>query len=112
MKFYKNIYLSEGYKKKKEELIRKMKEKKYPLSAYILVLIQDGENQLEFYPTVQLYQGYIHTEDMFVIGLAESYWDAMYLVESITKDALAETGTADIRSFINMQQMESTEIEE
>lgn len=100
MNFYKNLYISDGYKNKKESLIKKLKEGKYPLSAYVLVLIESGPNQLEFYPAALLYQGYIKSDQMFIVGLADSYMDAVYLVEDIVKEVYDKTGTADIRSFI------------
>lgn len=108
MKFYESLYLSDKYKEKKEEIICKMQKGKYPLSAYILTLIEKGENQLEFFPTIQLYQGYIDTESLYVIGIAESYLDAVYLVEDMTRETYAQTGTADIRSFL----LQSKEIDE
>ena len=111
MKFYKNLYVSDGYRKKKEELIQRMKSGKYPLSAFVLVLIENGPNQMEFYPTVMLYQGYLETENIYVLGLAESYMDAVYMVEDITREVYEHTGTADIRSYIRAQEMQTTETE-
>ena len=111
MKFYKNLYVSDGYQKKKEELVQRMKSGKYPLSAFVLVLIENGPNQMEFYPTVMLYQGYLETENIYVLGLAESYMDAVYMVEDITREVYENTGTADIRSYIRAQEMQTTETE-
>ena len=111
MKFYKNLYVSDGYKKKKEELVQRIKNGKYPLSAFVLALIEQGENQMEFYPTAMLYQGYLLTDNIFVVGLAESYMDAVYMVEEITRELYEKTGTADIRSYIRMQEMQATENE-
>lgn len=103
MEFYENLYLSERYQTKKESLIQKMKQGNYPISAYVLVLIAEGPNQLEFFPTVLLYQGYIKTDKMYIVGISDSYMDAMYIVEKIFKDVYARTGTADIRAFFAKQ---------
>ena len=108
MKFYKNLYVSDGYKKKKEKLIQKMKDGKYPLSAFVLVLIENGPNQMEFYPTAMLYQGYLTTDNLYVVGLAESYMDAVYMVEEITREVYESTGTADIRSYMKSQEIQTT----
>ena len=44
MKFYKHLYVSEDIGKKKEKIIRNMKSGKYPLTTYLLVLTEEGEN--------------------------------------------------------------------
>ena len=46
-----------------------MKSGKYPLTTYLLVLIEEGENQLEFYSASLLRQGMLYEEDIFVVGL-------------------------------------------
>ena len=48
MRFYKNLYVSESMTKKKEKVIAKLNKKKYPLNTYVITLIEEGENQLEF----------------------------------------------------------------
>lgn len=108
MKIYKNLYVSDGYQKKKQKMIQKMKDGKYPLSAFVLVLIESGPNQMEFYPTAMLYQGYLMTDNLYVVGLAESYMDAVYMVEEITREVYESTGTADIRSYMKSQEMQTT----
>ena len=108
MKIYKNLYVSDGYQKKKEKLIQKMKDGKYPLSAFVLVLIENGPNQMEFYPTAMLYQGYLTADNLYIVGLAESYMDAVYMVEEITREVYESTGTADICSYMKSQEIETT----
>lgn len=88
MKFYKHLYVSEDIGKKKEKIIRNMKSGKYPLTTYLLVLIEEGENQLEFYSASLLRQGMLYEEDIFVVGLASGYEDAVYLVEEIIREVM------------------------
>lgn len=110
MKFYDHLYVSSGLsEEKKDKLIQKMLDGKYPLTAQILVLIEEGENQLEFFSTALLYQHIIRTEQLFVVGIAESYMDAIYMVEDITKEVYQKTGTVDIRSYIMEQQQKYEE---
>lgn len=104
MRFYKNLYVSESIDGKKEKIIRKLKKKKYPLRTYIIAMIEDGENQLEFYSTLMFRQGSVIDDDIFVVGLADGYDDALYLVESIAKEVYEKTGDLDIRSYIREQE--------
>ena len=104
MKFYKHLYVSEDIGKKKEKIIRNMKSGTYPLTTYLLVLIEEGENQLEFYSASLLRQGMLYEEDIFVVGLASGYEDAVYLVEEIIREVYEKTGDVDIRSYIRDQE--------
>ena len=91
MRFYKNLYVSESMTKKKEKVIAKLNKKKYPLNTYVIALIEEGENQLEFYSTLMFRQGYD---------------DALYLVEEIAKEVYEKTGDLDIRSYIRERERE------
>lgn len=104
MKFYNNLYVSAGLKKKKEKWMKRIEVGKYPLQAYILAVCETGDDQLEFYSAKMLYQSIVPTENVFIVGLAESYMDAIYLVEEITKEVFAKTGEADLRSYLLQQQ--------
>ena len=86
MRFYKNLYVSESMAKKKEKVIAKLNKKKYPLKTYVIALIEEGENQLEFYSTLMFRQGSVIDDDIFAVGLASGYDDALYLVEEIAKE--------------------------
>lgn len=104
MKFYYNLYVSDGLKNKKEKCIKKLESGKYPLGVYILVLPENSENQLEFYRATMLYQKYFYSRDIFIVGLAESYMEAIYLVEKITREVFEKTGDTDLRSCLLRQQ--------
>ena len=104
MKFYNKLYISDGLEKKKEKWIKKLKSGKWPLQAYILVLPDNVQNQLEFYSAAMLYQKYFYSDDIFIVGLAESYMEAIYLVEEIAREVFEKTGDADLRLYLLQQQ--------
>lgn len=103
MKFYRNLYVSESLEKKKDKIIQKMKQGKYPFTIYILALIEEGENQMEFYSAALLRQKVVSDDGIFVVGIAAGYDDAVYLVEDIAKEVYEKTGDLDIRSYIREQ---------
>lgn len=92
MRFHKNLYVSESMTKKKEKVIAKLNKKKYPLNTYVIALIEEGENQLEFYSTLMFRQGSVIDDDIFVVGIAGGYDDALYLVEEIAKEVYEKQG--------------------
>lgn len=105
MRFYKNLYVSESMAKKKEKVIAKLNKK---ISVENLCDRTDRrrENQLEFYSTLMFRQGSVIDDDIFAVGLASGYDDALYLVEEIAKEVYEKTGDLDIRSYIRKQERE------
>ena len=91
MRFYKNLYVSESMTKKKEKVIAKLNKKKYPLNTYATLMFR---------------QGSVIDDDIFVVGIAGGYDDALYLVEEIAKEVYEKTGDLDIRSYIRERERE------
>ena len=106
VKFYCDLYVSRGWQKKKRTLKRKLKKKKLLPSVYILALSQGTRNQLQLFSSVLLHQHIFDSTELFVIGFADGYDEALSLVEQITDKVYHETGTADIRRFILKRQEE------
>lgn len=104
MRFYEYLYVSESIEKKAEKIKTKLQKGKLPFNVYLIVLIEEGENQLEFYSTALLYQQIFKKEDLFVVGIAESQIDAIYLVDEIAREVYENTGDLDIRSYILKEQ--------
>lgn len=100
MRFYKYLYVSESLEKKTEKIKTKLQKGKFPMNAYMIVLIEEGENQLEFYSAALLHQQIFEKENLFIVGIAESQMDAIYLVDEIAREVYANTGGLDIRSYI------------
>ena len=51
-------------------------------------------------------QGSVIDDDIFAVGLASGYDDALYLVEEIAKEVYEKTGDLDIRSYIRERERE------
>ncbi len=106
VKFYCDLYVSQGWQRKKATLKRKLKKRKLLPSVYIIALSQGSQNQLEFFSSVLLRQHVFDHSGLFVVGMADGYSEALFLVEQITDNAYHKTGTADIRRFIQERQEE------
>ncbi|MCB7303820.1 hypothetical protein NE683_06925 [Bariatricus massiliensis] len=104
MRFYKYLYVSDSMVKRKKKTVKHLRSGKYPIGTYIIVLIEEGPNQLEFYNTALLKQKLLDDRRQFVVGLASGYDDAVYLVEEIVRDVFENTGDADIRAYIMKQE--------
>ena len=56
--------------------------------------------------TTLLHQKQLQEEDMFIVGLAAGYRDAIRLVGKITQEVYENTGGADIRGYIRNKENE------
>ena len=86
MHIYKYIYVPEGLQKKKENLIKKLKNGKLLPGVYLITLASTDQNYPEELP--------------LVVGLTKDFEDALEIVEGITQEVYNETKGADIRSYI------------
>ena len=106
MKCYYNLYVSEALDSQKERILRKIKEHKWQFEKYLIALAKRERNHLEIYNSVLLIQKTISQEDIFLVGLADSYENALELVEKITQEVYDKTKGTDIRNYILSSQEE------
>ena len=111
MEFYCNLYVSECWQKKKARIIEKLKKNRIQPQVYVIALAQGEQNQLEFFSSILLKQHVFEHADLFIVGIADGYLDALYLVEEMTEAAYRETGNADIREWILRRQSEYDDTE-
>ena len=105
MRYYKHLYLADGIKKK-EKIIRKLEEKKLQMNIHIITLARNEKNQLEIYDSMVFLQPNFPHDDLFVVGLAKGYEDAVEMVEEIAREVYNKTKGADIRSYILEREQE------
>ena len=106
MKFYKHLYISEDLKKKKEKILRKLKQNKLQLNVQLIALPQSPHDQLEIIESKVLLQPAYPKKDLFVVGLVSSYNDALEFVESIVREVYETEAHTDIRNYILKREQE------
>lgn len=104
MKYYHNLYLSDGLKEKKEGIIYKLAHDKIQLNKYVIVLAENANNNLEFYDAALLLQRGWKKRRLFVVGIADGFEEALYLVEKIAQEVYDVTGDIKIRKYLLEQQ--------
>jgi hypothetical protein len=99
MNWYFDLYLGEKAEKKKDDLIRKIKNGKTAVNTYVLTLPANNTNQLEILAAGELDFWYDKLQQPMIVGLACGKKEARALVVRITKDVLQETGGTGIRDY-------------
>ncbi len=100
MKFYRNLYVSEGLQKNKEKIIKKLQMGKLQRNLQLITLAVNPNNHLEIYSSMLLLQPLFPKKNIFIVGIVKDYGEALEFVEDLTQKVYNETGRIDIRSYI------------
>ena len=81
MEFYCDLYVSECWQKKKARIIRKLRANRVQPQVYVVQHV------------------FAHA-DLFVVGIADGYDEALAMVRDITEEVYTVTGKTDLRKYI------------
>lgn len=109
MKIYKELYVSETLRGKEEKIFAKIEQGKFQIGIYLVVLANGKQNNLECYNAALLLQHNLKTEDLFVVGVAKGYGEALAQIEQIANEVYEKTQDLNIREYIVKRQNEITE---
>lgn len=100
MKYYKNLYMTDALKKKKDKMIKKMEAGKFMPGIHLITLAANPKNHLEIWHYPILLQPAFPKEGLFVVGITKGYEEALEVVEEIVQEVYNKTEGTDIRSYI------------
>ena len=104
MKWYKKLYLSEKAKDSKYKVFWKVKAGKVQKDTFLITLSDHSDNVLDIYSANVLLQPHCKQshviDNIYVVGLAMSYDDALLLVQDIIGEVYANTGGFKIREYL------------
>jgi hypothetical protein len=106
MKFYHAIYCDEKTIDKKEEIQKKLCDKKNLVKVYLVTLSNMKQNQLEIFDSMFLLQKRLQQTEYFVVGITSTKSHALEMVEKITQEVYDETMSTDIKGYIMRKQEE------
>ena len=93
-------------KKLNLKIVKKLKENRIQPQVYVVALSQGDQNELEFFSSILLKQHAFDNAEVFVVGIANGYDEALFMVRDITEQIYAETGSAELRKYILERQKE------
>ncbi|KAI4447114.1 hypothetical protein C823_001633 [Eubacterium plexicaudatum ASF492] len=106
MIWYENLYIGESIPKKEAKIRRlkwKINHNKCLTNAFLIVLCRYGENLLEIIPAVELRQKAYPKQNLYVVGLAKGYDDALKTAVDIVTDVYKKTGGFQVKRYILQQ---------
>lgn len=104
IKCYNELYISRSLEKDRLLHILDLMEGNLKHSVYVISLSQGEQNHLEFFAASMLRQDYYKNREIFVVGLAGKYDEAVDMIREILQDVLSKTNKTNIREYILQRQ--------
>ena len=99
MQWAENLYLTDKTAKKKDKIIRKANRGMGMVSIYLITLASNPENLFDIFHAAHLKQPAFYKQDLFVVGIAAGYEEALELVQRMVEDISWKTGGFAVREY-------------
>lgn len=100
LNWYKNLYVGNHAEKGLKKTIWRIDHGAGVVGYYLITLPVGEKNQLEIISPAYLQQKALRRICPAVVGIAKGYDEALQLVEEIVTEVYEQTGTAEIRSYL------------
>lgn len=94
------LYVGAEAEKEKSRIVKNIKRFKFQSDVFVLCLADVPGNIMDIYPSYVLNQKYYKNKDLFVLGIAKSYDEAMTVMERIIMDCYEKTGGFKLDKFV------------
>ena len=99
MQWAENLYLSDKTAKKKDKIIKKANRGVGIVSIYFITLASNRENLFDIFHAAHLKQPAFYKQDLYVVGIASGYEEALELVQRMIDDIYRKTGGFAVREY-------------
>lgn len=103
MKWYRQLYLGEGIRKSKEELMKKLETNAGLPGIYVLTLASNGRDLFDIFSANYLMQPVLHGLCPVIVGLASGYDEAVEMAQEIVVASYQTMGAFDVVAYLQSQ---------
>ena len=103
IEWYKKLYVSSSAQNDKKKIMWKVTQKAGLLDTYLIILPQNGNNQLEIINSSELLQKHYNKLTTYVVGIAVGYEEALGLVEQMVNDIMIKKQEKNIRDYFERE---------
>ena len=106
MIWYENLYIGESISRKAAKVKRlkwKINHNAGLLNIYIIVLCRNGTDLLEIIQTKELLQKHYPRGELYIVGLAKGYEEALETAAKIVLDVYKHTGGFQVKKYLLQQ---------
>lgn len=106
MIWYEKLYIGESISKKRAKLRRikkKVNRNAFLWNIFLIVLCRYGSSLLEIIPARELCQKNYPKQDLYIVGIAKGYQEALETAAKIVTDVYKKTGGFQVKSCLMQQ---------
>lgn len=100
MRWYHNLYLGSSIAHKAEKIKWKIRHNAGQIDIYVITLASNPKNLLDMIPAQELMQKAYPKENLYIIGLARGYEEAIELIRQIIDEVYQKTGVFSVSSYL------------
>ncbi|MDO5402145.1 MAG: hypothetical protein Q4F11_01790 [Eubacteriales bacterium] len=108
MKWYRKLYIGENAGKQKYKIFGKIRKSRFQIDTYLIQIAANPDDLLEIIPANILLQPFYknkkHLENVYIIGIAKGYNEALELVRMIIDEVYKSTGSFNIKEYLGFGQ--------
>lgn len=92
MNWYEPLYMGRKAAKRRFEIAQGLREGKWQPDVYVILPPRSENHVFEIVPAVMLLSPHYRDEDLTVLGIALTYWEALEVARDIVDDMYQRTG--------------------
>lgn len=101
MRWYKHLYVGEKAKKRRFQIIQKIRRNQFQPGVHIITPPSNPANVLDIYPAaVFLKEYYRKQEDLMILGIGADYFETLEVAGKIVSDLYRTTGAFSLKPFL------------
>ena len=109
MKWYDDLYVGEGIIHKTNKIKWKILHNAGQIRIYVITLASNDKNLLDIIPSQELMQKGYPKKDLYVVGLAKGYDEAVEVAASIIDEVYRQTGAFEVASYLREKKRRKAE---
>jgi hypothetical protein len=103
MTWYDDLYVGYSIRKKEKQVVWRIKHNAGQIGVYVIALASNRKNLLDIIPATDLLQRSYPKKEMYVVGLAKGYDEALDVAVSIVEEVYQMTGGFDVRRYFQIK---------
>lgn len=104
MIWYEDLYVGKSIVHKTNKIIWKIRHNAGQLNIYIIALASNEKNLLDIIPAQELLQKGYPRQQLYIVGLAKGYDEAVEVAVSIIDEVYQKTGAFAVRQYLSGKQ--------
>lgn len=109
MKWYDDLYVGESIIHKTNKIKWKILHNAGQIRIYVITLASNDKNLLDIIPSQELMQKGYPKRDLYVVGLAKGYDEAVEVAASIIDEVYRQTGAFEVASYLREKKRRKAE---